>query len=299
MRSSWPSEATTGGRREGPPRRTCRRRSCPSGGGSGSVSRLPSRSNGPQLEPGGVYCPVRYLESDERQRPPGRAGDRSAARGFEITIVTRTVEFALVQVRYNRTRQVRAFLAVGHVPPGAERQGQARLVRVRVTEFDHPLRLQLGDGGDSLSGKRPLLPQPAGGRDPALADGKRPAGQNQELDELPAGDVVVLRNVGREIPPPRRLVLEAPAVGIRSGLVAVGRIHDRSSAGIMPPGSTASAINLSAGRSCMAAVTFKCVSRFSFGTIMLTLVVTVWFPNRNWLVGRDRFRIASTSWRGP
>src|SRR6478609_7738422 len=76
--------------------------------------RIKAISGGSDLDARRVDVLPANLECDTGQRPARRAGGRRPGAEIEESVMARAVEDALVRLRDDRARQVRALLAVGH-----------------------------------------------------------------------------------------------------------------------------------------------------------------------------------------
>ena len=127
--------------------------------------------------------------------------------------MTGTVQDTFGRSRDHSTRQMRALLAVRHELTFAHPNEHTRIVFARVVE-DHGTadgqRSQAGDPASLGQTEAPAKPVLAG--DPELADGQREAREHQELHEVAALDVLILRPVDRKILAPRRLQLGRPEI---------------------------------------------------------------------------------------
>src|SRR6476659_6851005 len=90
----------------------------------------------PLFHGNGVYGPSAHVEHDSRQRPAWWARGWGTGSQIEPSLVARTVKTVFGWPRNDRTRQVRALLAERHELARCHAYQHARLVFVRIGEYD-------------------------------------------------------------------------------------------------------------------------------------------------------------------
>ena len=162
-------------------------------------------------------------------RGSGRRGGPAivaAGREIEVALVARTADHALVDARHDRARQVRALLAVGDELSArrADAPG-ARIVRRRVAERLRrcPTAIVFSEPSRAICGLARGARRHQFCAASRLADDERQARQHQELHEVAARDVVVLRPVDREVASPARLLLHGRPSGAIVTVLGVAR----------------------------------------------------------------------------
>src|SRR5690606_32748655 len=178
---------------------------------------------------------------------------------------------------------------------------QARgMVALGIVEYERAADGHVANGRHPHFGIRPHLPpEELLPQQPELSRGEGEARQNDELDQVAAGDVFVFGPVDREILSPFRLQGERLSVGRYGDLIGVF-LHHKSYSGSnifsMKTSSVTSWLMVGALR---AATTSMMLRGDSRGTIMFTFVVTVCIPNWKVLTGLELGRAASISSRVP
>src|SRR5690606_3687568 len=140
------------------------------------------------------------------------AGERPAGREVEVPFVAGAVEAAALDLREDRAGEVGAALVEGDHLARGQPDEQLPLAGARVVELPEAADRQLVEAGDRRLGEARAPAEQALGEDPRLSGDEREAGENEELGELAAGDVLVLRHVDRKVAPPPGLFVRRPAV---------------------------------------------------------------------------------------
>ena len=153
-----------------------------------------------------------------------RTGDRAPRAQVEEAVVTRAVQMTPCSGR-GITAQDRCvhFWLYATNSDAVEPHQHAGIVLAGVAKHERAADGDVVDRRDArrLGGLSAAPPPPVLHGNPELAHGERAAGEHQELHEIAALDVVVLRPVDREVLPPGGLLLGRTEVRRDRDLLAV------------------------------------------------------------------------------
>src|SRR5262249_21661983 len=154
-----------------------------------------------------IDCVLSEAELDPSQRPAGRTGDRVSRRDVKCSFVARAVKASSVSFGHDAAGQMRALPAESDKGRTIEPYKNALVVLCGIckeqgaADRDVIYRCQPLNRRVAASPAKEILDH-----DPELTGDEGEAGQHKELRKVAAGDVMILRPVDREVPPPLRLL---------------------------------------------------------------------------------------------